>query len=138
MQVRGQSEPGRDRRIVINLAALDVVNGIQECESVLKITVQAVVDEFGGNRPDTPSTSMNSPSILQTVLRTYAVQSYNMSAVGVAPADVTIAPDVRCFDMSEFTSATELAAVGAPHAVERLPTIKALLQRLDKRLFAFD
>jgi hypothetical protein len=35
-----------------------------------------------------------------------------MSAVGVAPADVTIAPDVRRFDMSEFTSAIELATVG--------------------------
>ena len=109
------------------------------CNFVIAVDVTAHIEhEFAANSPDTPSEKMKTPSILQTVLRTYAVQSHNMNAARVAPADIMIEPDVSSLDMAAFTLATEAAAVGEKETLEQIPKIKALLGQLDKRVFAFD
>ena len=78
---------------------------------------------------------MRIPSTLQTLLRSLQVQNYNLNAIGVQPAEVTIEPEVTDFDLSEFMRAKELAAVGEQAAVGQIPHIKQLLARLDPELF---
>jgi hypothetical protein len=56
----------------------------------------------------------------------------------VRPADVVIEPDVTGFDLTEFTRAKELAAIGEATALDTIPTIQKLLTRLDPKLFRFD
>jgi hypothetical protein len=78
---------------------------------------------------------MRTPSTLQTLLRSLQVQNYNLNAIGVQPAEVTIEPDVTAFDLSQFMRAQELAAAGEQAAVGQIPHIKQLLGRLDPELF---
>ena len=63
-------------------------------------------------RRRSPKSLMKRPSTLQTVLRSFLVQSVNMNSVGVQPADVVVEPDVTGFDLSEFSRTDEIAAVG--------------------------
>ena len=91
--------------------------------------------EFGSNRPDTPTKHMKSPSVLQTILRSYLVQSVNMNSFGIEPADVVVEPDVTQFDLAEFSRTDELAAIGETSALEAIPEINKLLAQLDDRLF---
>jgi hypothetical protein len=86
-------------------------------------------------RTDTPADKAKVPSVLETVLRTYAVQSYNMTNAGQGPADVRIVPDVSTFDMADFTRAVEAATIGTQATLEQLPNVKKLLHRLDRQLF---
>ena len=76
-----------------------------------------------------------SRGILPTVLRSFLVQNYNLNAFGVQPADVVISPDVTGIDPSEFMRAKELAALGEAAALEQIPKIHRLLNRLDPLLF---
>jgi hypothetical protein len=46
-----------------------------------------------------------------------------------------IAPDVTGFDLTEFTRAKEMAAVGEAATLEQLPKIRQLLSRADPHLF---
>ncbi|WDI41995.1 patatin-like phospholipase family protein [Bremerella sp. P1] len=103
----------------------------QGCNLVIAVDVLAKIDkEFAGLRPDTPVSQGKPPNSVQTLLRAYAVQSYNMNSVGSLPADVRIEPDTSGFSMSEFTSASELASIGEQATREKLSTIQALLKRL--------
>jgi predicted acylesterase/phospholipase RssA len=107
------------------------------CNSVIAVSVTAKMEhEFGRNRPDTPVSQMRPPSTLQTILRSFLVQSVNMNSVGVQPADVVIEPDVTGFDLSEFSRADEIAAVGEATAKLAIPKIGELLRQLDDRLFS--
>ena len=72
---------------------------------------------------------------MPTILRSLLVQSYNLNALGVQPADVVIEPDVTGFDLTEFMRAKELAAIGEAAALEQIPQIQNLLSRLDSQLF---
>ena len=76
------------------------------------------------------------PSTLQTVLRSFLVQSVNMNSVGVQPADVVIEPDVTGFDLSEFSRTDEIAAIGETTAQQAVPKIGELLRQLDDKLFS--
>ena len=106
------------------------------CNFVIAVSVTAKMEqEFCKNKPDTPTANMKSPSILQTVLRSFLVQSHSMNSIGVQPADVMIEPDVTGFDWAEFTRTKELAMVGEQTALEQIPRIKKLLGRLDSKLF---
>lgn len=58
-----------------------------------------------------------------------------MNSVGVQPADVVIEPDVTGFGTTQFSRADELAAVGEAAALQAIPNIKNLLQKVDKQLF---
>jgi predicted acylesterase/phospholipase RssA len=124
-----------DGGLVNNIPA-DVLVG-KGCNFVIAVSVTAELgDEFGGNRASTPTKEMKTPSTLQTILRSYLLQSRNNSSVGVELADVVIEPDVTMFDISEFTRADELAAIGEQTTVEAVPRIKELLAQLDSEMFS--
>ncbi len=91
--------------------------------------------QFGDNQPDTPTPRMRTPSTLQTLLRSLQVQNYNLNALSVQAAEVTIEPDVTGFDLAAFMRSQELAAVGEQAALNQIPKIKQLLARLDPELF---
>ena len=54
----------------------------------------------------------------------------------VQPADFVIAPDVKAFDITEFSRADEMAAIGEQAMRESIPQIKQLLAKIDPKLFA--
>ena len=72
---------------------------------------------------------------LDPIVRSLLVQNYNLNAFGVQPADVVIEPDVTAIDPSEFMRAKELAAIGEAAALEQVPKLHRLLNRLDPQLF---
>ena len=123
-----------DGGIVNNVPAnLLVANG---CNFVIAASVTASLDQqFASNRPDTPTAKMKKASAIKTMLRTYVVQNVNMNSVGVAPADFVIQPNVNEFDLTEFTRADEMSAIGEATTQESLPQLKKLLTRLDDKLF---
>jgi predicted acylesterase/phospholipase RssA/CRP-like cAMP-binding protein len=107
----------------------------QGCNFVIAVSVTAKMEhEFCAIRPDSPA-PRKKPSAVQTLLRSLLVQNHSLNAFGVQPADVVIAPDVRGFDLTEFTRAEELAAIGKAAAREEIPRIQQLLARLDPQLF---
>jgi predicted acylesterase/phospholipase RssA len=109
------------------------------CNFVIAVSVTARLEpEFARNRPDTPTSKMASASILQTILRSYVVQSVNMHSFGVQPADVVIEPDATGVDLSEFSRTRELATIGEEAVLEVMPKIKSLLAQLDGQLFPSD
>ncbi|QEG37538.1 cyclic nucleotide-binding and patatin-like phospholipase domain-containing protein [Bythopirellula goksoeyrii] len=110
------------------------------CNFVIAVSVTAKMEsEFARNRPDTPASQMRSASTIQTILRSFQVQSTNINAIGVQPADFVIEPDVTGFELTGFTRTDELAAIGEQATTEAIPEIKNLLHRLDAELFpAFD
>jgi hypothetical protein len=75
-------------------------------------------------------------STIQVILRQAMIQSYSMNAVGVAPADFVIAPDVTSFDISEFTRADEMAVIGKDVTNQSIGRLKEMLTKLDPQLFA--
>jgi NTE family protein len=106
------------------------------CNFVIAVSVTARLEpEFAHNRPDTPTSKMAPASILQTILRSYVVQSVNMHSFGVQPADVVIEPDATGVDLSEFSKTRELSAIGEEAVLESVPKIKSLLAQLDGQLF---
>ncbi|MGF1583360.1 MAG: patatin-like phospholipase family protein [Gemmataceae bacterium] len=105
------------------------------CNFVIAVDVLAKIPERVGKiKRDSPA-GAETPSMLETILRTYTVQSYNMNAIGAAPADISIEPDVSNFDMADFTRAVEMATIGKAKTKETLPRLKTLLHRLDDQLF---
>ena len=130
----------RDGRALVDGGLVDNVPAdvlvSKGCNFVIAVSVTAKMEhEFGRNRPDTPTKHMKSPSVLQTILRSYLVQSSNMNSFGVDPADVVIEPDVTQFDLAEFSRTDELAVIGEAAALEAIPKINELLAGLDDRLF---
>ena len=69
-------------------------------------------------------------------MRQHMIQSYSMNAVGVQPADFVVAPDVTAFDLSEFTRADEMAVIGENTTNATVHQLKAMLAKLDPKLFA--
>ena len=63
------------------------------------------------------------------------MQNHSLNAFGVQPADVVIAPDVTGFELTAFTRAREMAAIGEAAATEQVPKIRQLLHRMDPQLF---
>jgi NTE family protein len=120
---------------LINNVPADVLTA-KGCNFVIAVSVTAKMElEFVSNRPDTPADQMRSASTIQTLLRSYLVQSHSVNSIGVQPADFVIEPDVTRFELSEFTRTDELAAVGEQTTLEVVPKIRKLLNRLDKELF---
>ena len=73
---------------------------------------------------------------IQVIMRQNMIQGHSMNAVGVEPADFVIAPDVTSFDISEFTRADEMAVIGERTTNESIQQLKAMLSKLDPKLFA--
>ncbi len=106
------------------------------CNFVIAISVTAKLESrFCDIKPGQPILSRNKPGIGPTILRSLLVQNHNLNAFGVQPADVVIEPDVTGFDSAEFMRANEFAAVGEAAALEQVPKIRRLLNRLDPQLF---
>jgi predicted acylesterase/phospholipase RssA len=123
-----------DGGLVNNVPANVLVD--EGCNFVIAVSVTAKLESrFGKNEPDTPTEKMRSPSTIQTVLRSYIVQSMNMNSIGVQPADIVIEPDVTDFDLTAFARTDELAAIGEQSTLEALPEIQKLLGELDRGLF---
>jgi len=123
-----------DGGLVNNIPADVLVRG--GCNFVIAVSVTAnLTAEFAKNRPDTPTAGMVFPSILQTMLRSYLVQSVNMNSVGIQPADVVIEPDVSDVQLSEFSRTKELGAIGEEATLQVIPKTKSLLAQLDAQLF---
>jgi predicted acylesterase/phospholipase RssA/CRP-like cAMP-binding protein len=111
-----------------------VANG---CNFVIASTVTATLEkDFMGIRSTGKVSKHHFLASIQVLMRQNLIQSYNMNHVGVQPADVVIAPDVTAFDLSEFTRADEMAVVGEATTQDKIPTILAMLQKLDPKLFA--
>ena len=106
------------------------------CNFVIAISVTAKLEtRFCDIKPGQPILSRNKPGIGPTILRSLLVQNHNLNAFGVQPADVVIEPDVTGVDSAEFMRAKELAAIGEAAALEQVPKIHRLLNRLDPQLF---
>ncbi len=123
-----------DGGLVNNIPANVLVE--RGCNFVIAVSVTAMMEHiFARNRPDTPTDEMRPASTLQTMLRSFLVQSKNMNSVGVQPADYVIEPDVTQFDLTDFDRTDELAAVGEQAAQQAVAEIKTRLADLDDRLF---
>ena len=106
------------------------------CNFVIAVSVTAKLEtSFCDISPEKPTLSRNKPGIVPTIFRSLLVQNYNLNAFGVQPADVVIEPDVTGIDASEFMRAKELAVIGEAAALEQVPKIHRLLNRLDPQLF---
>jgi NTE family protein len=106
------------------------------CNFVIAVSVTAKMEtRFCEITPQTPKPPEKRPTIVQTLLRSLLVQNHNLNALGVRPADVVIEPDVTGFDLTEFVRAKEIAAIGEATALEQVPKIQQLLNRLDPLLF---
>jgi predicted acylesterase/phospholipase RssA len=111
-----------------------VANG---CNFVIASTVTAQLEkDFMGIRSKKIRGASKFLSTMQVIMRQNMIQSYGMNAVGVKPADFVIAPDVTSFDISEFTRADKMAVIGDETTNESVHQLKAMLSKLDPRLFA--
>ena len=105
------------------------------CNFVIAVSVTAKLEqEFASIRPDSPGPKYRTPSVMQTIMRGYLVQSVNMNSVGIQPADLNIDLDVTNFDLSEFTRTDELAAIGLETTEASIEAIRTSLASLDKEL----
>ena len=106
------------------------------CNFVIASTVTAQLEkDFMGIRSKKYSRVSNLAATIQVILRQTMIQGYSMNAVGVAPADFVIAPDVTSFDISEFTRADEMAVIGRSVTNESIGRLKGMLAKLDPQLF---
>ena len=123
-----------DGGLVNNIPANVLVS--MGCNFVIAVSVTAKLEtSFCDIKPEKPTLSRNKPGLVPTILRSLLVQNYNLNAFGVQPADVVIEPDVTGIDPSEFMRAKELAVIGEAAALDQVPKIQRLLNRLDPQLF---
>ena len=123
-----------DGGLINNIPADVLVD--QGCTFVIAVNVTSRLGhEFAGNRPNMPTPLMKRANTLQTFLRGYLVQSVNLNAVGIEPADIVIDPDVHAFELSEFARTPELAQEGERATLAAMDQIKAKLAELDSALF---
>jgi NTE family protein len=131
----------RDEQAVVDGGLLDNVPAdvlvAKGCNFVIASTVTAKLEEdFMGIRSKKSPVAGQFITTIQVILRQSMIQRYNMNAVGVQPADFVIAPDVTTFDISEFTRADEMAVIGETTTNASVHQLKAMLSKLDPRLFA--
>jgi NTE family protein len=123
-----------DGGLVNNIPASVLVS--MGCNFVIAVSVTSKLEtRFCDISAEEPTLSRNKPGIVPTLLRSLLVQNHNLNAFGVQPADVVIEPDVTSIDPAEFMKAKELAAIGEAAALEQIPKIRRLLDRLDPQLF---
>jgi len=133
----GECEVLVDGGLVNNIPADVLIS--KGCNFVIASSVTAKLEqEFCGIRIGENSVRRRRPSTLQVILRGQLVQSVNMNAVGVNPADFVIEPDVTKFDLCEFGRTEELAEVGEQSTLAAIHSIKLLLSKLDNKLFPID
>jgi len=107
----------------------------QGCNFVIASSVTAQLEkDFAGIRSKGRSVS-GFFSTIQVIMRQTMVQGYRMNSVGIRPADFVIAPDVTSFDISEFTRADEMAAIGEATVNANVAKLRKMLNKLDSNLF---
>ena len=130
----------REERAVVDGGLLNNVpaNVLVErgCNFVIASTVTAKIEkDFLGIRSrGRQNAGWMFPS-LKVILRQNLIQHRSMNAVGVEPADFVIAPDVTSFDLSEFTRADEMAAIGESTTDKLASQLRKMLSNLDPQLF---
>ncbi len=123
-----------DGGLVNNIPANVLVS--MGCNFVIAVSVTAKLEtSFCDIHPEKPTLSRTKPGLMPTILRSLLVQNYNLNAFGVQPADVVIEPDVTGIDPAEFMRAKELAVIGEATALDQIPKIQRLLNRIDPQLF---
>lgn len=131
----------RDQRAVVdggllNNVPADVLVG-KGCNFVIASTVTAKLEQdFMGIRSQDRRTQGRLFTSARVAMRQANIQHRSMNAVGVEPADFVIAPNVSSFDLSEFTRADEMAAIGETTTNETAGQLRRLLANLDPELFA--
>ena len=106
------------------------------CNFVIAVSVTSKLEaRFCDISTDGQTLSRIKPGMMPTIVRSLLVQNHNLNAFGVQPADVVIEPDVSSIDAAEFHRAKELAAIGEATALEQVPKLQRLLNRLDPQLF---
>ncbi|WP_406696163.1 patatin-like phospholipase family protein [Singulisphaera sp. Ch08] len=123
-----------DGGLLNNVPANELV--ARGCNFVIASTVTAKLErDFMGIRSKKSSGMSKYFSTIQVVMRANMIQGYSMNEVGVKPADFVIEPDVTSFDLSEFTRADEMAAIGEQATNESIHRLKRMLSKLDPKLF---
>jgi len=107
------------------------------CNFVIASSVTAKLEkDFMGMRSNRNSRNNHFFSTIQVIMRQNMIQHFKMTSVGVQPADFVVAPDVTCFDISEFTRADEMAVIGERTTNENIAKLRKMLSKLDSQLFA--
>jgi predicted acylesterase/phospholipase RssA len=107
------------------------------CNFVISSTVTAQLEkDFMGIHSKKSRGADKFIAATQVMMRQNMIQSYRMNAVGVKPADFVIATDVTSFDISECTRADEMAVIGENTTNASIHQLKAMLSRLDPKMFA--
>jgi predicted acylesterase/phospholipase RssA len=123
-----------DGGLVNNIPADVLVS--KGCNFVIAVSVTSKLEaRFCDISANGQTRSRTKPGTMPTIVRSLLVQNYNLNSFGVQPADLVIEPDVSSIDPAEFHRAKELAAIGEAAALEQIPKIRRLLNRLDPQLF---
>ena len=91
-------------------------------------------EEFSGNRPDTATHLMTAPNVLETLTRSFSVQSSQMNRFGAQPADFHINPDISRFTPAEFNRAVEIARMGYLATEPQIEDLRQALTQVDASL----
>ena len=78
---------------------------------------------------------MRIPRINQTIARIREVAQKNLSVIGAAQSDFTIAPDVSEVSFADFKSTPQIAEIGYEATQLCMPDLKKKLHQLDPQLF---
>lgn len=106
------------------------------CNFVIASSVTAKLEkDFAGIRSKGRQRISRFLPTIEVIMRQNMIQHRSMNAIGVQPADFVIAPDVTSFDISEFTRADEMAAIGETTTNATIGNLHKMLSRLDSKLF---
>ncbi len=107
-----------------------------EATYVISVDVSAqIADTFVGNTSETATEDMRIPRINQVISRIREVAQKNLSVMGGAQADFTIAPDVSAVGFADFKSTPRIADIGYNAARRCMALLKLQLHELDPQLF---
>ena len=111
----------------------------QGADFVISVDVtKSIKKQLGKNTPDTPTERMKAPRISQVLSRIREVTQKNLSVMGAAHADFSIAPNVGHIDFADFKSTPSTAQIGYDAAMEVMPQLLKKLNCLDPELFPAD
>lgn len=103
---------------------------------VISVDVSSqVADSFVGNTRETPTEKMRIPRINQTISRIREVAQKNLSVMGAAQSDFTIAPDVSNVSFADFKSTPQIAEIGYKATQRCMGHLKTQLHQIDPQLF---
>jgi NTE family protein len=123
---------------IFNVVPADVLAN-QDANVVIASDVAARIPmEFAGNRAETPTNEMRTPSSIQTAMRIRTAQDRNLRTVGGREADVVIEPDVSQVMVTDFKRARQIAELGKQAAAASLPEIRRTLHAMDPCLFPLE